>query len=80
MEFSVGRIVKAKAGRDKDQFFIIKELEGRFAYIVNGKSRKVDKPKKKKLIHLAPTLAVVQEFKTNREVIRILSEINDKSL
>lgn len=80
MEFSVGQIVKAKAGRDKDQFFIIKELEGRFAYIVNGKSRKVDKPKKKKLIHLAPTLNVVQEFKTNREVIRILSEINDKSL
>lgn len=80
MEFSVGQIVKAKAGRDKNQFFIIKELEGRFAYIVNGKSRKVDKPKKKKLIHLAPTFTVVQEFKTNREVIRILSEINDKSL
>lgn len=80
MEYSVGQIVKAKAGRDKDSFFIIKELDGRFAYIVNGKRRRIENPKKKKLIHLAPTLTVVQDFRTNREVIRILSQYQDKSL
>ena len=77
MDFKTGQIVKAKAGRDKDGFFIIKEIDGQYAYIINGKSRKVDSPKKKKLIHLAPTSRVVQDFNTNREVIRILSDFQD---
>jgi len=77
MEYSVGQIVRAKAGRDKNGFFIIVGLEGKFAYIVNGKNRKIEAPKKKKLIHLAPTGAVVQNFNTNREVIRILSKFQD---
>ena len=77
MDFKTGQIVKAKAGRDKDGFFIIKEIDGQYAYIVNGKSRKVDSPKKKKLIHLAPTSQVVQDCNTNREVIRILSRFQE---
>ena len=77
MSYSVGQIVKATAGRDKEGFFIIKEIDGKFAYIVNGKQRKVDSPKKKKLIHLMPTKTVVQEFSTNREVVRILSKFQD---
>lgn len=77
MNYSVGQIVRATAGRDKDDFFIIKELDGRFAYIVNGKRRKVEAPKKKKLIHLMPTETVVQGFDTNREVVRILSKFQD---
>ncbi len=78
MDYVVGQVVKATAGRDKDGFFIIKEIDGRFAYIVNGKQRKVDSPKKKKIIHLMPTSTVVQEFKTNREVVRSLSKFLDK--
>ena len=77
MEYTVGQIVRAKAGRDKNGFFIIKDIDGQYAYIVNGKSRKVESPKKKKLIHLAPTAVVVQEFHTNREVVRILSKFQD---
>lgn len=80
MDFQTGQIVKAKAGRDKDGFFIIIKLDGKFAYIANGKRRRVDLPKKKKLIHLVPTATVVQDFRTNREIIRILSEYKDKSL
>lgn len=80
MDFCVGQIVKAKAGRDKDSFFIITELDGGYAYIANGKRRKVDAPKKKKLIHLVPTSTVVQDFRTNREIIRILSNYQDKLL
>lgn len=77
MDYIVGQIVKATAGRDKEGFFIIKEIDGRFAYIVDGKRRKVEAPKKKKLIHLMPTTTVVQEFSTNREVVRILSKFHD---
>lgn len=68
MDYSVGQIVKAKAGRDKDCFFVIIELDNGFAMIADGKTRKVERPKRKKLIHLAPTNTVVQGFATNREV------------
>lgn len=80
MDFKRGQIVKAKAGRDKDGFFVVTELDGSYAYIADGRRRKVQKPKKKKLIHLLPTKAVAEEYRTNREIIRILSEYYDKSL
>ena len=74
MDFIVGQIVKAKAGRDKDGFFVITALDGTFAYIADGKSRKVEHPKRKKLIHLAPTRTVAQGISTNREIKRVLTE------
>ena len=73
MDFYVGQIVKAKAGRDKDSFFVIKELDGAYALIVDGRSRKVESPKRKKLIHLAPTNKTASGFATNREVKQSLS-------
>lgn len=80
MDFQLGQIVKAKAGRDKDGFFVILKLDGKYAYIADGRRRKVDLPKKKKLIHLVPTATVVQDYRTNREIIRILSAFREKSL
>ncbi len=74
MEFSVGQIVKAKAGRDKDGFFIILSLDGQYAYIADGKRRPVDKPKKKKLIHLVPTQTKAQTFRSNREIKHALRD------
>ena len=78
MDFYVGQIVKAKAGRDKDGFFIIIGLDGAYALIADGKRRRVENPKRKKLIHLAPTKTTAQKFATNREVKRVLSDfLND---
>ncbi|MBQ1535966.1 MAG: KOW domain-containing RNA-binding protein [Ruminococcus sp.] len=74
MDFFVGQIVKAKAGRDKDGFFVVLSLDGAYAYIADGKSRKVQNPKKKKLIHLAPTKSAAQTFTTNREIKMALTE------
>ena len=39
-----GSIVKAKAGRDKDDLFVVVGIDGSYAYIANGKRRKVEKP------------------------------------
>jgi len=50
-----GSIVKAVAGREKNGFFVVLDCDSVFAYIADGKRRKVEKPKKKKLIHISPT-------------------------
>lgn len=55
MDVDVGLVVRAKAGRDKGNFFVIVQIDGNYAYICDGKRRKLSKPKKKKFIHLSIT-------------------------
>ena len=55
-----GSIVKAVAGREKNGFFVVLDCDSVFAYIADGKRRKVEKPKKKKLIHISPTGTVIE--------------------
>lgn len=69
-----GSIVKAKAGRDKDGFFVVLKLEGEYAFIADGKRRKVQYPKKKKLIHLQKTNSIAEKYSTNREIKNTIRE------
>ena len=55
MEYTVGQVVYSKSGHDKGKAFIVTEIEGEYLYLVDGKCRTIDKPKKKKLIHLQRT-------------------------
>ena len=57
-DISVGDVVKATAGRDKDKFFLVIEVSDGFAFIVDGKTRKVGKPKRKNVKHLIKAAAV----------------------
>lgn len=43
-----GRIVKSKAGHDREDFFVVIATLGEFAMIADGKHRKLQNPKKKK--------------------------------
>lgn len=51
--FNVGDIVLAIAGRDSERMFLIVGiLDETYVYIADGKSRKSDFPKKKKIRHI----------------------------
>lgn len=77
MSIVKGSIVRARAGRDKDKFFVVLRTEEEYAYIADGKRRKVDKPKKKKLIHLAPSNSVYTgSTDTNPKIRTILKDYN----
>jgi Ribosomal protein L14E/L6E/L27E len=86
-----GRVVSSKAGRDKDKFFIILGvLDDEYVYISDGLLRSVDKPKKKKVKHLALTNVIAEEIrnllmsseKVSNAVIRkiLQSYDNDKEV
>ena len=47
MEITTGTIVKSLAGHDKEEVFFILREEGEYVYLVDGKYRTLDKPKKK---------------------------------
>ena len=48
-----GDIVRSLAGRDKDEFFCVLREEGEYLFLCDGKSRKLDHPKRKKEKHTA---------------------------
>lgn len=74
MDIVKGRIVKAKAGRDKDKFFVVVDVYKNSAYICDGKSRRIEKPKRKNILHLAPTGEMADEFNNNRTIREILKK------
>jgi len=48
----VGMYATSKAGHDKGSLYLVARVEGDFVYLVDGKLRPLDKPKKKKQKHM----------------------------
>ena len=55
---SIGQIVFSKQGRDKGFPFVVVSVKENYVCLVDGKLRKIEKPKKKKLMHIAKTLYI----------------------
>ena len=56
MKTEAGALVKSEAGHDKGSYFFILREEGEYIYLVDGKYRRLDCPKKKKKKHVEPLL------------------------
>ena len=52
MEIARSDIVKSAAGRDKGKIFFVLDVEGEFLLLADGKSRKLEQPKRKKPKHV----------------------------
>lgn len=75
MDITVGTLVFSKAGRDKGEMFLTLSVENGYAYIADGDLRRVEKPKKKKLIHLQRTNNKVELGEiTNSAVRKIVAQ------
>lgn len=78
MEIRLGSIVKSVAGHDKDRFYAVLKLDADSCVIADGKMRRVEKPKRKNLKHVAATggRIEVDPLPTNRELRRALFSYN----
>ena len=52
MTFLRGDVVRSTAGHDKDGLFLVLQAEGDFLWLVDGKRRKLETPKKKRRKHV----------------------------
>ena len=52
MEIDKSSLVVSKAGRDKGQLFYVIEADEQYVYLADGKSRRLEKPKRKKRKHV----------------------------
>ena len=83
MNYEIGQIVKSTAGRDLGNYFIVLDVDDTYLYLVDGKSRRLESPKKKKKKHVQVTNDTVPEIAnkiingnrlTNAEIRRGLKE------
>lgn len=80
MELNVGSVVRAKAGRDKDGFFVVTALENGFCFIADGKSRKLGSPKRKNVKHISVTNSMIGIDGLTDKKLRILLRELGKSI
>ena len=52
----ISDVVVSNAGRDRDQLFYVIGTEGVYTLLANGKDRKLEKPKRKKVKHVSKVL------------------------
>ena len=52
MEIAATNIIRSGAGRDKGKLFFVLAVEGEYLLLADGKSRKVEAPKRKKRRHV----------------------------
>ena len=52
MEVSKADMIVSLAGRDKGQLFFVIDADEQYVYLADGKSRKLEKPKRKKRKHV----------------------------
>ncbi len=52
MEIKISDIVLSTAGRDQGKLFYVIETDGAYVLIANGKERRLESPKRKKLKHV----------------------------
>ena len=81
--YEVGQIVYSKSGHDKGGIFVILSVEGEYVYLVDGKNRSLEKPKRKKINHIQPTKFIShslqqklnqKSYLLNADIVKVLRE------
>lgn len=87
MEIAKANIVRSDAGRDRGKLFFVLAVEGEFLLLADGKSRKVEAPKRKKRKHVlfvaAEETRISEKIKgeekiTNSELRRALAAYREE--
>lgn len=82
MDLTKGDIIESKNGRDKGKALFILDVDGEYLILIDGKSRKIEHPKRKKEKHCSylqsSTCRIAEKIRsgekiTNSEVRRALA-------
>lgn len=82
MNIIQGDVVLATAGKEKNEIFVVLDVDSKYCYLVDGKRLKISKPKKKSLKHVQRASKTpfpkerlnIKEEKINAEIRKFLKE------
>ena len=66
MKIEIGSVVRSLAGKDKDSYFCVVELNDSYCFLRDGKIHKLEKPKRKKIKHVQNS-----QFKLQSEALQV---------
>lgn len=83
MNIEKGNVVRAIAGKEKGDVFVVLDVDEKFCFLVDGKRLKISKPKKKSLKHVQKASKIGFETeklksgqeKVNAEIRKFLKEV-----
>ena len=58
----VGDIVISISGHDIGEWYIVKDVQNEFVYLIDGKLKPIEKPKKKKIKHIVKANYFAEEI------------------
>ena len=61
MEIQIGSAVLSKAGRDKGRYMAVVGKEGDALLVADGTLRRIERPKKKNILHLGMTNTIISK-------------------
>jgi len=74
MEYAIGMFARSLAGHDKNKLYLIIQAEDEYVYLVDGKIRTLDRPKKKKRKHIQIDYQVLEFVKQKIESGQMLRD------
>ena len=76
-----GLIALSLAGHDENNFMVVLDANEKEALVCDGKSRKLEKPKRKNIIHLKATTKSLDEkiLESNRSIRIALGQLKKAS-
>ena len=80
MKLQKGSVVTAVAGRDCGGFFAVVGIEKNYCFICDGKTRKLDSPKRKNIKHIRVTNSMIElNDITDKKLRRLLSTFGSET-
>lgn len=77
MTVEAGMAARSLAGHDKGQWYLILRVEGPVVWLVDGKTRTKERPKKKNIRHIQPArMQADVEQMDNGAVVAALKRLN----
>ena len=58
----IGQIVISTFGHDMGEWYIVKSIQNEFVYLIDGKNKPIEKPKKKKIKHIVKANYFAEEI------------------
>ena len=72
-----GMFARSLAGHDKGKLYVISDVQEPYVFLVDGKIRTANRPKKKKLIHVQPDYEMTDAVR-DEDIRKALKEISFK--
>lgn len=66
-QMETGMFARSLAGRDAGNLYVVLRDDGGFVYLADGKNRTLDRPKKKKKMHIQPDYHVAELIRSRIE-------------